>query len=114
MSATRSVLAVVLERDGEYCRCAGGCGVEHGGRRCNAEPTPRQPLVVAPCPLPLTEHEAAAAPVESLHPWCGPCWRRAKKCNTELAALLRRQELDEAQLGLFDVERSASMSGGGR
>ncbi|MFJ1902174.1 hypothetical protein [Streptomyces sp. NPDC088115] len=32
----------------------------------------------------VTEHEAAAVLVESLIPWCGPCWLRAE---------LRRQEL---------------------
>ncbi|MEU2346970.1 hypothetical protein ABZ745_35095 [Streptomyces sp. NPDC013082] len=110
MSARRTVLAVVLERDGAECRCAGGCGVEHAGRRCGAEPTERAALIVAPYPLPLTEHETAAAPVSELRPWCGTCWRRARKRNTELAAELRRQELDEAQMPLFDVESA----GGGR
>ncbi|MFJ3465809.1 hypothetical protein [Achromobacter spanius] len=88
MSARRTVLAVVLERDGAECRCAGGCGVEHAGRRCGAEPTEKAALIVAPYPLPLTEHETAAAPVSEL----------------------RRQELDEAQMPLFDVESA----GGGR
>lgn len=110
MSApVRSVLAVVLERDGAACRCAGGCGVEHEGRRCGVEPTHRIELIAAPCPLPLTEHEAAAAPVEALRPWCVTCWRKAKRHNTELAAELRRQRLDEAQtalpMDLFGGER---------
>lgn len=111
MSASRTVLDVVLERDGAECRCAGGCGVEHAGRRCGAEPTAKAALIAAPYPLPFTEHETAAAAVETLRPWCGTCWRRAKKRNAELAAELRRQELDEAQLGLFDIEPA---TGGGR
>ncbi|MEU9095918.1 hypothetical protein [Streptomyces sp. NPDC048428] len=68
-------------------------------------------MVAAPYPLPLTEHEAASAPVEALHPWCATCLRRAQKRNKEIAAELRRQQLHESQIPLFDVETAP---GGGR
>lgn len=109
-AAAVTVLQQVLSTHGLLCMCAGGCGIEHASRECGAHGTEKSPMLAAPYPLPLTEHETAAAPVESLRPWCGTCWRRARKRNTELAAELRRQELDEAQMPLFDVESA----GGGR
>lgn len=99
MSAV-TVLQRVLERDGGQCRCAGGCGIEHAGRRCGAEASHKVELIAAPYPLPLTEHETAAAPVQALRVWCVPCWRKARRRNAELAAELRRQELSESQTAL--------------
>ncbi|MEV6426035.1 hypothetical protein [Streptomyces sp. NPDC051662] len=109
MSAPGTVLAVVLGRHGEECRCEGACGAEHPGLRCRAGFLNPVELLAAPYPLPLTEHETAAAPVEALRPWCVPCWRRAKRRNVELAAELRRQALDEAQAAL-----PMDLFGGGR
>ncbi|MEU4924560.1 hypothetical protein AB0G29_35065 [Streptomyces parvus] len=88
-TATVRVLDLVLRQHGQLCVCAGACGVEHTSGKCLAHGTEKQPMLVAPYPLPLTEHETAWAPVSEL----------------------RRQALDEAQLGLFDVEAAA---GGGR
>ncbi|MGV0101239.1 hypothetical protein [Streptomyces californicus] len=107
----RTVLQQVLLKHGQLCVCAGNCGSEHPSRECGAHGTEKAPVLVAPYPLPLTEHETASAPVSELRPWCPPCWRKARKRNTELAAELRRQALDEAQLDLFDVEAA---TGGGR
>ncbi|MGW4254150.1 hypothetical protein [Streptomyces californicus] len=115
MSARRksalTVLEQVLRTHGQLCVCQGGCGTEHSGKQCSAHGTEKAPVLVAPYPLPLTEHEAASAPVSELRPWCPPCWRKTRKRGAEIRAELRRQELDEAQLGLFDV---AAASGGGR
>ncbi|GGZ29785.1 hypothetical protein [Streptomyces nitrosporeus] len=114
MSASLTVLEIVLKRDGIHCRCKGACGIEHPSKRCGLERSERRELLAAPYPLPLTEHETAAARVEDLRPWCPGCWRRAKKRNAEIAAELRRQELHEAQtalpMDLFGVEAV----GGGR
>lgn len=96
----QTVLERVFQRDGALCRCEGGCGVEHSGRVCAAEASHRMELLVAPYPLPFTEHETAAAPLESLRPWCVPCWRKARRRMQELAAELRRQELAESQIAL--------------
>ncbi|MFD4291552.1 hypothetical protein ACFWRD_33765 [Streptomyces sindenensis] len=106
-----TVLEQVLRKHGQLCVCAGACGVEHTSGKRLAHGTEKQPMLAAPYPLPLTEHETASAPVSELRPWCPPCWRKARKRNTELAAELRRQELHEAQLGLFDIEATP---GGGR
>ncbi|NUW04312.1 hypothetical protein [Streptomyces sp. CAI 127] len=106
-----TVLEQVLRKHGQLCVCAGACGVEHTSGKCLAHGTEKQPMLAAPYPLPLTEHETASAPVSELRPWCPPCWRKARKRNVEAQAELRRQELDEAQLGLFDVEAAP---GGGR
>jgi hypothetical protein len=95
-----TVLERVLQRDGELCRCEGACGIEHGGRLCGAMETPKVALIAAPYPLPFTEHETAAAPVEALRPWCTVCWRKARRRTEELAAELRRQELNESQTAL--------------
>lgn len=113
MSATTGATALqqVLMAHGSSCVCSGGCGVEHAGRKCRGEGTEKAPLIAAPHPLPLTEHETAFAPVSELRPWCPPCWRKARKCNAEIRAELRRQALDEAQILLFDIEPA---TGGGR
>ncbi|MFE9853475.1 hypothetical protein ACFYPN_32475 [Streptomyces sp. NPDC005576] len=110
MSAPLTVLEIVLEREGTNCLCRGACGIEHPSKRCGLERTERRELLAAPYPLPLTEHETAAAPVSELCPWCPGCYGRARRRNAETAAVLRRQALDESQLGLFDVEGA----GGGR
>ncbi|MFJ7258223.1 hypothetical protein ACIQWV_38295 [Streptomyces sp. NPDC098085] len=83
--------------------------MEHPGLKCRADGTPKEPLIAAPYPLPFTEHETAAAPVEALRPWCAPCWREAKKRTKEAAAELRRQQLREAQTAL-----PMDLFGGGR
>ncbi|TRV71769.1 hypothetical protein FKN01_31280 [Streptomyces sp. 130] len=108
----RTVLAVVLERDGARCWCTGGCGTEPKGSSCAAELSYGVELIAAPIPLPLTEHEAAAVRVEDLHPWCVPCWNRARRRNTAAAAEARRRELAEAQMELF-APADAAGSGGG-
>ncbi|MFI7329647.1 hypothetical protein ACIBQ3_34040 [Streptomyces rubiginosohelvolus] len=105
-----TVLEQVIKSHGYSCCCAGGCGGEHPGHQCRAG-AEKGTMLAAPHPLPLTEHEAASAPVSELRPWCPPCWRKACKRNAEIRAELRRQELDEAQLALFDVEAA---TGGGR
>ncbi|MFJ6239522.1 hypothetical protein ACIQH0_36180 [Streptomyces griseus] len=109
-----TVLEQVLRAHGLLCVCAGACGTEHPSRECGGHGTEKSPMLAAPYPLPLTEHETASAPVAELRPWCPTCWRKTRKRNAELRAELRRQELNEAQLGLFDVERPAPVSGGGR
>ncbi|MFG3399162.1 hypothetical protein [Streptomyces parvus] len=109
---SRTVLQQVLLKHGQLCVCAGNCGTEHANRCCGAHGTEKAPMLAAPYPLPLTEHETASAPVSELRPWCPPCWRKAGKRAAELRAELRRQELHEAQELLFDVERVTS--GGGR
>lgn len=104
-----SVLEQVLLANGSVCGCEGGCGTEHASLRCRADGTAKAPLIAAPYPLPLTEHETVAAPVESLRPWCATCWRKARKRAAETAAELRRQRLAEAQTALprdlFEVTR---------
>lgn len=106
-----SVLEQVLRTHGEQCRCEGACGTEHDSWKCRrADGTPKTPLLAAPRPLPLTEHETVTAPAETLRPWCTSCWSRARRRNVELAAELRRQQLAEAQLA-FDDE---ALFGGGR
>ncbi|MEU0705388.1 hypothetical protein ABZ513_31880 [Streptomyces bacillaris] len=112
-AAGLTVLEQVIKAHGYSCCCAGGCGVEHVGRKCMAG-TEKGPMLAAPHPLPLTEHETASATVSELRPWCPPCWRKARKRNAEIRTELRRQALEEAQLPLFDVDRPVSMSGGGR
>ncbi|MFG2631063.1 hypothetical protein [Streptomyces sp. NPDC048473] len=109
VSSALTVLELVLRTHGESCRCEGACGTEHPGRMCREDGTPKEPLIAAPYPLPCTEHETVAASVEALRPWCAPCWRKAKKRTTELAAELRRQQLDEAQTAL-----PMDLFGGGR
>ncbi|MEV5205160.1 hypothetical protein [Streptomyces sp. NPDC053720] len=75
--------------------------MEHDGWKCRgADGLAKGPLLAAPRPLPLTEHETVAAPVETLRPWCATCWRRARKQAAEQVAELRRQQLAEAQIGL--------------
>ncbi|GGZ27807.1 hypothetical protein [Streptomyces nitrosporeus] len=106
----RTVLEQVLKTHGLLCMCAGDCGREHAGTKCQAHGTEKSPMLAAPYPLPLTEREAALAPVSELRPWCPGCWRRARKRTAEIRAELRRQELDEAQLDLFGLEAA----GGGR
>ncbi|WP_405551338.1 hypothetical protein OG215_42125 (plasmid) [Streptomyces globisporus] len=109
-----TVLEQVIRTYGYSCCCAGGCGVEHPGRQCRTGGE-KGAMLAAPHPLPLTEHETASAPASELRPWCPPCWRRTVKRNIEIRAELRRQELDEAQTLLFDVERPAlAASGGGQ
>ncbi|MFF8618517.1 hypothetical protein [Streptomyces sp. NPDC015350] len=104
-----TVLELVLRTHGDICRCEGACGAQHAEIVCRADGTAKAPLIAAPHPLPFTEHETAAAPVNALRPWCAPCWRKARRRNVELAAELRRQELAEAQLGL-----PVELFGGGR
>ncbi|MFF8423376.1 hypothetical protein [Streptomyces sp. NPDC015680] len=104
-----TVLERVLRTHGRWCQCEGGCGTEHASRMCRADGTVKAPLIAAPYPLPLTEHETVTAPAETLRPWCAPCWRKARRRNTELAAELRRQQLDESQTAL-----PLDLFGGGR
>ncbi|WP_031058635.1 hypothetical protein [Streptomyces sp. NRRL F-5702] len=112
--AALTVLEQVLRTHGQLCVCAGNCGMEHASKECGGHGTEKAPMLAAPYPLPLTEHETASAPVSELRPWCPPCWRRARKHNAEIRQELRRQELDEAQMPLFDIERPAAALGGGR
>ncbi|NYE44841.1 hypothetical protein [Streptomyces fulvorobeus] len=107
--AGMTVLEQVLREHRRSCVCGGGCGSEHAGGKCESEGTVKVPLITAPHPLPLTEHETASAPVSELRPWCGPCWRKARTRNAERAAELRRQRLDEAQTSL-----PGDLFGGGR
>ncbi|MFF9594248.1 hypothetical protein ACF1FX_34585 [Streptomyces sp. NPDC014646] len=105
-----TALERVLRTHGRLCVCAGGCGTEHESNKCEAGATAKSPMLAAPHPLPLTEHETAAAPVEALRPWCAPCWRRARKRAAEAAVELPRQELAEAQTAL----PAELFAGGGR
>lgn len=111
MSAPTTVLAQVLQEHGATCACEGACGVEHVTGECRERRSHKVELIAAPYPLPLTEHETASAPAASLVPWCVPCWRKAKKRNLQLAAELRRQELNEAQTAL---PMDLFAAGGGR
>ncbi|MFJ3914394.1 hypothetical protein [Streptomyces vinaceus] len=84
------------------CGCEGACGKNHAGGRCGKQGG--QPkLTAAPYPPRSTDAENIAAPLEQLRPWCGPCWRQATERVQQGAAEARRQELEEAQLGLFDI-----------
>lgn len=103
-----TVLATVLRAHGEYCGCAGACGKEHSGRKCMAGITGKPVrLTAAPYPPYATDGQNAAAPQGELRPWCGPCWKRALEIERERVADQRRRELEEGQLGLFDIERKA-------
>lgn len=60
-------------------------------------------LIAAPNPVYATDRENVLAPVDELRPWCGPCWKKARKRATEDAAERQRVELEEAQGALFDT-----------
>ncbi|WP_371637720.1 hypothetical protein OG988_40640 [Streptomyces zaomyceticus] len=97
-----SVLDVVLAAHGTQCGCEGACGKEHASKRCPAGTDKPVILHAAPYPPHATETANAAAPAGELRPWCGPCWRAALKRERERTTEIRRIELDQAQLALFD------------
>ncbi|MFH9959706.1 hypothetical protein ACH4OX_36635 [Streptomyces roseolus] len=101
-TAHPTVLAAVLAAHGTQCGCAGACGKEHASRRCPAGTDKPVELHAAPYPPRATDVENAAVPVAELRPWCGPCWRAALRRERDRRELLRRHELDQAQLALFD------------
>ncbi|MEU8529534.1 hypothetical protein AB0C77_28690 [Streptomyces sp. NPDC048629] len=103
--AVETVLSLVLKANGGTCGCEGICGKEHPQGRCGKPNQFGKPkLIAAPYPPRSTDVENVAAAVEELRPWCGPCWRQAVQQTQQRVAAVRRKELEEAQLGLFDVE----------
>ncbi|MEV6357957.1 hypothetical protein [Streptomyces hydrogenans] len=102
--ATETVLSRVLQAHGETCGCEGACGKGHRGGRCGMPNQIGKPkLTAAPYPPRSTDAENIAAPLDQLRPWCGPCWRQAMERAQQAAAEARRQELEAAQLDLFDL-----------
>lgn len=99
-----NVLATVLVAHGRYCGCEGACGKEHGGGKCRAGTHKPVELHAAPYPPYPTDIGNVTVPASELRPWCGPCWRQALNRARDRAAELRRIELEEAQLGLFDLD----------
>ncbi|MGW3378407.1 hypothetical protein [Streptomyces hydrogenans] len=99
-TARPTTLAAVLAAHGTQCGCEGACGKPHKSRRCKATDKPL-PLHAGPYPPRVTDAQNAAVPTADLRPWCGPCWRAALLRELEHRALLRRTELDQAQLALF-------------
>lgn len=98
-----TVIAAILTEHGQACRCAGACGTEHPSRICRAEPGGKaRPLIAAPYPPYATDTDNASAPVEQLRPWCWKCWKHALQRERDRVADLRRRELEENQLCLFD------------
>lgn len=107
--AAETVLSRVLQAHGQACGCEGACGKDHAGGRCG-EPnrTGKPKLTAAPYPPRSTDAENIAAPLEQLRPWCGPCWRQATKRVQQDVAEARRQDLEAAQLDLFDLAGGAA------
>ncbi|MFD7576112.1 hypothetical protein ACFV6U_37265 [Streptomyces sp. NPDC059810] len=106
---TTTVLDTVLKAHGAQCGCTGACGKEHAHGRCGRlDEYGKPPLHAAPYPPYTTDAENAAAPLDELRPWCGPCWNRATTRERDRRADRRRRELDEAQIALFDVEPTAA------
>ncbi|MEU6946618.1 hypothetical protein ABZ957_15520 [Streptomyces sp. NPDC046316] len=107
--AVETVLSLVLQAHGATCGCEGACGKDHSGDRCGkANQLGKPKLTAAPYPPRSTDAENIAAPLEQLRPWCGPCWRKATERVQQDAAEARRQELEAAQLDLFDLPGGAA------
>ncbi|MEU6965057.1 hypothetical protein [Streptomyces chrestomyceticus] len=101
---TTTVLTAVLQAHAGRCACPGTCGKEHPGKQCGATHSGEdQPLLAAPQTPHATDAQNAAAPVETLRPWCWTCWRQALAAVRTRAAEQRRQQMEEMQIGLFDV-----------
>ncbi|MFE2314160.1 hypothetical protein ACFXC8_13355 [Streptomyces sp. NPDC059441] len=106
MTKPVNVLTAVLEAHGKTCACRGTCGTEHSGLRCDATHSGKgKPLLAAPQYPNASDTQNAAAPFEDLRPWCWKCWRDALNRERERAADMRRRELEEGQVSLFDVDR---------
>lgn len=111
MTRPGNVLTAVLETHGGHCACNGACGKKHTGdsERCNATSSGKnKPLLAAPRTPHATDLQNAAAPLEELRPWCWPCWRDALAAERERVGEQRRQQLEEAQIGLFAMDEETA------